>query len=143
MWMASTPSSLLWKKHKTHKTFQTYIETLPKWEQMLLTGISEKQNSYANLETHLKMGSALWIATDGGAKGPLGYFGWVIATDTNILWKGKGQAYSNPDLIESLRAESIGLLAAIRFLYRYIQYNNITPNIDAISHYCDNSTLCK
>ena len=63
------------------------------------------------------MGSALWIATDRGVKGPLGYFGWVIATDTQVLWEGKGQAQSNPDLIESLRAESIALLAVGRFLY--------------------------
>eukprot|EP00957_Ditylum_brightwellii_P099905 7613009-Ditylum_brightwellii.AAC.1 len=100
--MASTPSTLLRKRHKTYKTFQTYIKTLPTWEQILLTDISEKRKSYANLETHLKMGSVLWIATDSGVKGPLRYVRWVIATDTQVLWEGKGQAQSNPDLIESL-----------------------------------------
>eukprot|EP00957_Ditylum_brightwellii_P067128 5095054-Ditylum_brightwellii.AAC.1 len=69
--MASTPSTLLRKRHKTYKHFQTYIETLPKWEQILLTDISKKHNSYANLETHLKMGSALWVVTDSGMKRPL------------------------------------------------------------------------
>eukprot|EP00957_Ditylum_brightwellii_P016382 1231542-Ditylum_brightwellii.AAC.1 len=100
--MASTPSTVLRKRHKTYKNFQTNIETLPKWEQILLTDISEKYNSYTNLKTHLKMGSALWIVTDRGMKGPLGYFGWVIAMDTQVLWEGKGQAQSNPYLIESL-----------------------------------------
>eukprot|EP00957_Ditylum_brightwellii_P124367 9479062-Ditylum_brightwellii.AAC.1 len=74
--MSSTPSNLLQKRHKAYKNFQAYIETLPKWEQILLIDIKEKHNSYANLETHLQMGSELWIATDRGAKGLLGYFRW-------------------------------------------------------------------
>eukprot|EP00957_Ditylum_brightwellii_P028415 2145593-Ditylum_brightwellii.AAC.1 len=60
---------------------------------------------------HLQMGSELWIATDGGVKGPLGYFRWVIATKTQILWEGHGQSQSNPELVESLQAESTALLA--------------------------------
>eukprot|EP00957_Ditylum_brightwellii_P042699 3233550-Ditylum_brightwellii.AAC.1 len=103
--MLSTPSTLLQKRHKTGKNFQTYIESLPKWDQILLTDTKEKHNSNANLETHLQMGSELWVAADGGVKGSLGYFGWVIATETQVLWEGKGQSQSNPELIESLQAE--------------------------------------
>eukprot|EP00957_Ditylum_brightwellii_P000659 51095-Ditylum_brightwellii.AAC.1 len=62
---------------------------------------------------------------DGGVKGPFGYFWWVIATDTQILWEGYGHSQSKPDLVESLCTESSGLLAVGRFLLRRIQFYGI------------------
>eukprot|EP00957_Ditylum_brightwellii_P127909 9754392-Ditylum_brightwellii.AAC.1 len=50
----------------------------------------EKKYSYTNLDTHLKLGTILWFITDSGVKGPLGSFGWVIATSTQILCNKKG-----------------------------------------------------
>eukprot|EP00957_Ditylum_brightwellii_P033685 2553056-Ditylum_brightwellii.AAC.1 len=37
----------------------------------------------------------LYYVTDGGADNKIGYFGWVIATDTRIITKGYGQAQGN------------------------------------------------
>eukprot|EP00957_Ditylum_brightwellii_P034472 2614467-Ditylum_brightwellii.AAC.1 len=89
------------------------------------------------------MGSELWIATDGSVKGPLGYFGWVIATKSQILCERYGHSQGNPELVESLRAESTALLVVGKFLYRRIQYRDILPYTGAIVHFCNNSTLHK
>eukprot|EP00957_Ditylum_brightwellii_P029570 2234285-Ditylum_brightwellii.AAC.1 len=31
-----------------------------------------------------------------------GYYGWVVAMDTTILWKGRGHSEGNPEMVESL-----------------------------------------
>eukprot|EP00957_Ditylum_brightwellii_P166128 12648046-Ditylum_brightwellii.AAC.1 len=70
-------------------------------------------HSYLTLNSHLTLGSHLWLVTGGGLKGSLRYFGWVIASNTHVLWKGYGQEQGNPDLMESLRAESYGALSLL------------------------------
>eukprot|EP00957_Ditylum_brightwellii_P103158 7862087-Ditylum_brightwellii.AAC.1 len=57
----------------------------------------------------------LWVVSDGGVKEGYGYFGFVIATETQILWKGQGQVQGNSVQMESLQAESSGGLALLRF----------------------------
>eukprot|EP00957_Ditylum_brightwellii_P071722 5452007-Ditylum_brightwellii.AAC.1 len=52
------------------------------------------------------MGDKLWVMTDGGLKQGDGYFGWVITTDTNMQWEGRGYVQSNAELAESLRTEA-------------------------------------
>eukprot|EP00957_Ditylum_brightwellii_P010317 780044-Ditylum_brightwellii.AAC.1 len=48
-----------------------------------------------NLSTAVKLGKHIWLATDGGMTRPDGYFGWVIATDSHILWRGGGYVQGN------------------------------------------------
>eukprot|EP00957_Ditylum_brightwellii_P211626 15366393-Ditylum_brightwellii.AAC.1 len=43
--------------------------------------------------------------------------------------------------MQLLRTESAGLLAALRFIYRYIQYNNMLLDHELLLHFCDNSTV--
>eukprot|EP00957_Ditylum_brightwellii_P146693 11166429-Ditylum_brightwellii.AAC.1 len=58
-----------------------------------------------------KNSKMLYYVTDGGADNGIGYFGWVIATDTRIIAKGYGQAQGNDHQMESLRAETYGGIA--------------------------------
>eukprot|EP00957_Ditylum_brightwellii_P015080 1137856-Ditylum_brightwellii.AAC.1 len=43
--------------------------------------------------------------------------------------------------MQSLRTESVGLPARLRFIYRYITYRNLSLHEDTVIHHCDNSTL--
>eukprot|EP00957_Ditylum_brightwellii_P053245 4037404-Ditylum_brightwellii.AAC.1 len=54
---------------------------------------------------------------------------------------GKGRAYCNPTLMQLLCTESIGLLAVLRFVYRYITYHCITLQTDKLLHFWDNITV--
>eukprot|EP00957_Ditylum_brightwellii_P100498 7660722-Ditylum_brightwellii.AAC.1 len=58
----------------------------------------------------------LWVVSNGGVKKGYGYLDFVIATETQILWKGQGQVQGNSAQMESLQAESSGGLAPLRFL---------------------------
>eukprot|EP00957_Ditylum_brightwellii_P107978 8237214-Ditylum_brightwellii.AAC.2 len=86
-------------------------------------------------------GNNTWVSTDGGAKYDFGSFGWVIANDSFKLCEGKGRAYGNPQSMQSLHTESVGLLAALRFLYRYVKYHGIIIPSEILFRFCDNSTV--
>eukprot|EP00957_Ditylum_brightwellii_P079827 6070587-Ditylum_brightwellii.AAC.1 len=62
--------------------------------------------TYMTLSTAVQLGEYIWLATDGGTTGSEGYFGWVIATDSCILWRGGSFVQGNGDLMESLHTES-------------------------------------
>ena len=55
----------------------------------------------------------IYLVSDGGEENGLGYYGWVIVTENQILVKHKGHAADNPRLIESLRTKSVGALTII------------------------------
>eukprot|EP00957_Ditylum_brightwellii_P081447 6195801-Ditylum_brightwellii.AAC.1 len=54
------------------------------------------------------MAQELYYVSDGGADDGIGYFGWLIATDTKLLIKGNSQAISKEYLMESLQTETYG-----------------------------------
>eukprot|EP00957_Ditylum_brightwellii_P030851 2337603-Ditylum_brightwellii.AAC.1 len=60
----------------------------------------------------MQLGTQLWLVNGGGIKGQLGYYGWVIATESHILWRGKGHSQGHPELIKFLCLESSGLLVS-------------------------------
>eukprot|EP00957_Ditylum_brightwellii_P115314 8793356-Ditylum_brightwellii.AAC.1 len=65
--LCSVPSSiLLWPKKAAPQTFAQYVLQLPKWEQVLLFNIQAMSHSYLMLNSHLTLGSRLWLVTDGG-----------------------------------------------------------------------------
>eukprot|EP00957_Ditylum_brightwellii_P030503 2309926-Ditylum_brightwellii.AAC.1 len=126
---------------KLPQNFQEYLEYLPIWEKHLVYDNQELFTSTTNLATNIKLGQQLWPAMDGGAKNAYGSFGWVIANNSFKLQEGKGCAYGNQETMQLLRTESAGLLAVLRFIYRYIQYNNILINQELLLHFCNNSTV--
>eukprot|EP00957_Ditylum_brightwellii_P035846 2717001-Ditylum_brightwellii.AAC.1 len=44
--------------------------------------------------------------------------------------------------MESLQAESLGVLSVLRFLLQYKKHFNVSITGDSTVHYCNNSTLC-
>jgi hypothetical protein len=123
--------------------FYDHIAGLPEWEIGALGNITEVVCcvSALSLKQHLEHATNLYLVSDGGAVDGHGYFGWVIATGTTVLWKGRGGTPGNPNLMESLRTESFGLLSLTRFVHQYCSYYNVNTNKAAVYHYCDNSTV--
>eukprot|EP00957_Ditylum_brightwellii_P045169 3424734-Ditylum_brightwellii.AAC.1 len=66
--------------------FQDYINALPEWEQQLFL-YWKRITNHEDLKTQIVLGKMLYYVTDGGADNSIGYFGWVIATDTRIITK--------------------------------------------------------
>ena len=90
---STSPTDIMqkkWTTTKVTKTFRSYIQTLEPWEQRLLKHIREHHDSYGSSIIHLQMADKIWLVTDGGLNNGDGYFGWVIASNTNILWEGRG-----------------------------------------------------
>jgi hypothetical protein len=95
-----------------------------------------------DLRRHLEDASSspLYIAHDGGAT-ERGSFGWLIASDLHIFWEGSGRTYGrNPGLF---RAESYGMLAALRFLHHYVQFHAVSIALPDTEHleYTDSKSL--
>eukprot|EP00957_Ditylum_brightwellii_P184154 14026876-Ditylum_brightwellii.AAC.1 len=110
--------------------FRAYVQTLPNWEQVLLGKLYCTGLGQMPLHQLLQTTEEIWVVTNGGVNKSYGYFRFVIATGSQILCKGNGQAQGNAMQIESLRAESGGRLAALRFSVRYIKFHNITPRTE-------------
>eukprot|EP00957_Ditylum_brightwellii_P056563 4288074-Ditylum_brightwellii.AAC.1 len=89
------------------------------------------------------MGNKLQIVTDRGLKQGDGYYGWMITTDMNIIWEGRGYVQSNADIVESLRTEGMTHLAAATFLKHYSQYYNTTIKPQKAKHFTDNQGIVK
>eukprot|EP00957_Ditylum_brightwellii_P126230 9623181-Ditylum_brightwellii.AAC.1 len=58
----------------------------------------------------------IWIVSGGRVKEGFGYFGFVVATGSRILWKGNGQSQGNHNRMKSLCAESSTGLATLCFM---------------------------
>eukprot|EP00957_Ditylum_brightwellii_P039776 3011264-Ditylum_brightwellii.AAC.1 len=119
------------------------MTTLSMWEQRLLEHTKATNTSYGSMKAHIELGDKLWIVTGGGLKRGDGYYGWVIATDTNILWEGRGYVQSNAELVKSLRTEGMAHLAAATFLKHYSWYYNTTIQPKKAKHFTDNQGLVK
>eukprot|EP00957_Ditylum_brightwellii_P032536 2465366-Ditylum_brightwellii.AAC.1 len=82
-----------------------------------------------------------YYVTDGGADDGIGYFGWVIATDTKIITKGYRQTHGSKHQMKLLQAETYRGIAVFNFLRHYrIFYEILEPPI-LQKYYYDNFTL--
>ena len=82
----------------------------------------------------------IWIVSDGGLAHTQGYYGWVIATDTDILYEGRGRVPSKPSHLDSLRSESMGMYHTIFIMSSLLHKHNLTQEINLSS---DNLELIK
>ena len=81
-------------------------------------GYKKAVSKYPVME--LTCAQSLWIVSDGGLFQNHGYYGWVIANDTSIIWEGRGRVPGNHDQFDSLRSESSGFLHALKVAYETI-----------------------
>ena len=99
-----------WSLTKNKTPWATkHSETWQKYRQLLQHYTQTKKYAELDLFTTTK----IWIVSDGGLKQTDGSYGWVIASDTDILYEGKGRVSSNPSKIDSLRVESMGMFHAL------------------------------
>eukprot|EP00957_Ditylum_brightwellii_P089891 6845803-Ditylum_brightwellii.AAC.1 len=89
------------------------------------------------------MAQELYYVSDGGANDSIGYFEWLIATDTKILIEGNGQVLVKESLTESLQAETYGEIALFLFLQHFHIFKNTTTPPNHQLYYCNNSTVIK
>jgi len=90
--------------------------------------------------TAFQLNKTIWLVTDGGVSDSIGYFGWVIATDTTILFEGKGSVQGNDEEMDSTRAESGALMEALIYLTKLYQQRTLIQ-APTIRHFCDNMVV--
>lgn len=71
----------------------------------------------------------IYVVSDGGVADTEGYYGWVIATSSNIVIEGHGYVPGNPSHIDSLRAESMGMLHALTVMSHQQEQTNCSGQI--------------
>lgn len=90
-------------------TWDQFRLQLAPWEADLLRFTAEVTETERLLRFLSIQDRTLYIVSDGGCKDDRGSFGWVIASETEVLWKGWGTARGHP--MSSYRAEAYGRLA--------------------------------
>ena len=111
------------------------------WESDIIKTTTETKTNQRQLwEALSDKKEKLYIVSDGSCKEEHGTFGWVIGTDTEILWTGAGRASGEP--MSSHRAEAYGMLSWTCFLGRYLEYFNIEAKCE-IESFCDNMDVIK
>ena len=82
----------------------------------------------------------LWIVSDGGLDLDQGYYGWVIADATQIIYEGSGKTPGNSTQLDSLRSETFGMFHALTVMTYLITHTNFNNHIILAS---DNMELIK
>eukprot|EP00957_Ditylum_brightwellii_P137309 10467902-Ditylum_brightwellii.AAC.1 len=89
------------RKHRKPDNFQEYIKDLPAWERKLFLYWKHITDN-EELKMQIMLCKIFYYGTDGGADDGIGYFGWLITTDTKIITKEYRQAHGSKHQMESL-----------------------------------------
>lgn len=130
---------------RPHKTFQSYISSLPAWEKWLLEGITMHHHPYEIMHLLSKMDptkSAL-LVSDGSQKGNQITYGWVFGTSEHVVYaEHSGSGHGEPT---SHRAECWGMLSGVLFLHHLHLYTQLEittgRNGPSIEIFTDNQGL--
>ena len=136
--MTITPHSITTEGENSFQLLLPLLTNPPNWSHHLKLNspLAHPWDLHHQLET---TGSLILLATDGGAGKGRGYFGWVIASDHQLLWEGTGVIPSHSSQINSLRPEATSRLAVLQFLKDYVSSHK--TNISSrISHIVDNNS---
>eukprot|EP00957_Ditylum_brightwellii_P128073 9767909-Ditylum_brightwellii.AAC.1 len=77
-----------------------------------------------NITTKPLLALKLYYMSDSGVDNGIGYFGWLIATETTILIECNGHTIGKESLMESSRAETYGAIVIFLFLHYMQIYKN-------------------
>ena len=122
----------------TIQTFHDYISVkTEEWEKDLLKNYTIAD--YPKLKQAIE--TSIITVNDGGANAEqtIGSFGWVIATDKEVLAHGGGYTRGSP--ISSFRAEAYGRMAVLTFVIHFAKYYNANFKTATMINYCDNLSL--
>jgi hypothetical protein len=117
-------------------TWNDYVSSLHTWENNLIKNV--QHTSTTTLQHILLQATTLFIVSDGSVKADQGTFGWVMASNNEVICTNHGQLPSNS--MNSFRAECGGILSWLVLLRHYTKYFRITQSPCTIKPYCDNST---
>ena len=110
------------------------------WEDGLRSGeITEGNDTELGIQLETP-GVTTHLVTDGRVGGSSGYYGWLIASSDQIIYKGKGRLSCHSSQLQSLRPESTSYLSCTTFLLKFIREKNIRIKTE-IRHHVDNMTL--
>jgi hypothetical protein len=120
-------------------TWIEYVDTLPGWEQELLSSVSFVDRR--SLLLAMRPNDCILLASDGGAADRRASFRAVLATHDTILLECGGRAQgANP---RSFRAEGYGILAILRLSF-HVRTFYMTRNSNlCFKLYCDSESLIK
>ena len=120
---------------KEPRSWEEYIRSIPRWEGTLIQLTNEAPSFRGLWQELIDALATIILVSDGGCADPYWSFGWVIATENEILWEGTGVARGQP--MTSHRAEAYGKLSWITFLIHYAQFLGIEIKCKIVS-FCDN-----
>lgn len=87
------------------------IATLPTTEGNLTWEAALSGGTTLNLNAELNPTNRILAVSDGGVKEGRGYYGFTVRQNSTILAEGKGPAWGSATKMDSLRAETFGMLA--------------------------------
>jgi hypothetical protein len=107
-------------------TFDECCNQLPLWAHHLITFRRRLEtDTFQTLYNCLVDGVPLFLCSDGGALKHVGSIGWVIATETELLWDCCGAAFGWH--ATSFRSEGLSHLSMLVFLQAFIRFYQIQP----------------
>ena len=80
------------------------------------------------------------LVRNGGQDGTSGYYKWVIASTSQVIYEGKGRLTGIASQLQSLWPELVAYLACTTFLLHYVETKN-TKICSKLQHYAENMTL--
>lgn len=119
-------------------TWHQFLTTLPKLDQYLLQNIQFYDKKTPTCTVMADPTTILQIVSDGSVKEQTGTFGWIIATDTTVLFTNFGKCFGQP--MTSHRAEFIGVLSWMIFIHRYSDFFSLSTYCTIAAH-CDNLSV--
>ena len=117
-------------------------ESPPKWQQYFIDQTSPHTHPRELITQLITPETTTYIVTDGGASKTSGYYGWVIASESTILFSGSGRLNCHSTQLQSLRPETTAMLAATTFLINYLRGREVKIRSN-IEHWVDNMTLVR
>ena len=128
----------------TPEGFYSFVQTLPEWEQQWFFGtpvhIRQTLPGEPTLAELIQRDETLQICSDAATNTTKHSMYWVIVHKHTIMAEGGGIIPGDIQLANSGRSETVGTIAALRFLYQFSRYSAITPPSDVRwNSHCDNS----
>jgi ribonuclease HI len=123
---------------KHEPTWQQFLSRLPKLDQYMLQNIQFYERTTPTPIIMADHSVTLQIVSNGSVKDQMGTFGWIIATDTSVLFTNHGKCFGQP--MTSHRAEFIGVLSWMIFISRYREFFSLSTHCTIAAH-CDNLSV--
>jgi hypothetical protein len=125
---------------KFDDTFDSYINTLPEWEQRLLSSWWTVEAPL--ISKFLLHDQRLIAVSDGGCKSPKGGYGVVVGDiQKQQMATLGGYVKGSPISITPFRCESYGMLATFVFVKHLSIYFKIKGRQRTLEYYCDGQAL--